>query len=156
MTLAGLLPEAHLQPSLRAADKWQAINELLDILAAAGALPPNLRERAHEALLARERQMSTGIGMGVAIPHAAVDGLGHVAAAFGRAPDGIEFQALDDAPVKLIFLFLVPKAEFQTHLKTLAAIARFLNQPGESAKLLAATSATAMRGILQQDAAAEL
>ena len=71
--------------------------------------------------------MSTGIGFGIAIPHCSSDRLDEVVAAFGRSSQGIEFDALDNAPVKFVVLFIVPKNQFQTHLRTLASIAKFLN-----------------------------
>ena len=71
--------------------------------------------------------MSTGIGFGIAIPHASSDRVNDVVAAFGRSSQGIEFDALDNAPVKFVVLFIVPKNQFQTHLRTLASIAKFLN-----------------------------
>jgi mannitol/fructose-specific phosphotransferase system IIA component (Ntr-type) len=79
------------------------------------------------ALRAREETMSTGIGFGIAIPHASSDRVTEVVAAFGRSSTGIEFESLDNAPVRFIVLFIVPKDQFQTHLRTLAAIAKFLN-----------------------------
>ena len=71
--------------------------------------------------------MSTGIGFGIAIPHASSDRIEEVVASFGRSSQGIEFDALDNAPVKFVVLFIVPKNQFQTHLRTLASIAKFLN-----------------------------
>jgi mannitol/fructose-specific phosphotransferase system IIA component (Ntr-type) len=71
--------------------------------------------------------MSTGIGFGIAIPHASSSKVGEVVAAFGRSSVGIQFDALDGEPVFFIVLFVVPKDQFQTHLRTLAAIAKFLN-----------------------------
>ena len=71
--------------------------------------------------------MSTGIGFGIAIPHASSSKVGEVVAAFGRSSAGIQFDALDGEPVFFIVLFVVPKDQFQTHLRTLAAIAKFLN-----------------------------
>ena len=75
----------------------------------------------------REQTMSTGIGFGIAIPHASSDKVEDVVAAFGRSTKGIEFDSLDGQPVFFVVLFVVPKDQFQTHLRTLAAIAKFLN-----------------------------
>ena len=89
--------------------------------------------------------MSTGIGFGIAIPHASSDSVSEVVAAFGRSSQGIEFNALDNAHVKFVVLFIVPKNQFQAHLRTLASIAKFLNdrsvrerlaQAGTSAEIL--------------------
>ena len=85
--------------------------------------------------------MSTGIGFGIAIPHASSDKVTKVVAAFGRSTKGIEFEALDNSLVKFVVLFVVPKDQFQTHLRTLAAIAKFLNDRPTRERL--ATAATA-------------
>jgi mannitol/fructose-specific phosphotransferase system IIA component (Ntr-type) len=85
--------------------------------------------------------MSTGIGFGIAIPHASSDRIEEVVAAFGRSSAGIEFDALDNAPVKFVVLFIVPKNQFQTHLRTLASIAKFLNDRSTRESLATAPSA---------------
>ena len=85
--------------------------------------------------------MSTGIGFGIAIPHASSDRVTEVVAAFGRSSSGIEFDSLDNLPVKFIVLFIVPKDQFQTHLRTLAAIAKFLNDRAVRERLAVAPGA---------------
>ena len=77
-----------------------------------------------EAFRLREESVSTGIGSGVAIPHAFSDHLNHVIAVFGRSRAGIDFEALDNAPVHFIILFIVPRKDYHMHLQTLAAIAK--------------------------------
>jgi mannitol/fructose-specific phosphotransferase system IIA component (Ntr-type) len=72
--------------------------------------------------------MSTGIGFGIGIPHASTDLIHEVVGAFGRSRQGIDFDALDNQPVKLVMLFLVPQGQFQKHLHTLADIAKLLHQ----------------------------
>jgi mannitol/fructose-specific phosphotransferase system IIA component (Ntr-type) len=91
--------------------------------------------------------MSTGIGFGIAIPHASSDRITEVVAAFGRSSKGIEFDSLDNAPVKFIVLFVVPKDQFQTHLRTLAAIAKFLNDRTTRERLAAAADSAEIHGI---------
>ena len=108
-------------------ERSDAIVELVDLLVAHGQIKPEDRDTVLGALRAREATMSTGIGFGIAIPHASSDRVSKVVAAFGRSSKGIEFDALDNAPVRFIVLFVVPKDQFQTHLRTLAAIAKFLN-----------------------------
>jgi mannitol/fructose-specific phosphotransferase system IIA component (Ntr-type) len=76
------------------------------------------------AFKAREEQVSTGIGSGVAIPHAFSDDLEQVAAVFGRSKAGIDFEAIDNSPVHFIILFIVPRKDYHLHLRTLAAIAK--------------------------------
>jgi len=65
--------------------------------------------------------------LGVAIPHAFSENLSEVVAVFGRSPEGVDFDAIDNSPVEFVVLFLVPKDEYHLHLKTLAAFAKFFN-----------------------------
>jgi mannitol/fructose-specific phosphotransferase system IIA component (Ntr-type) len=71
--------------------------------------------------------MSTGIGFGIGIPHASTDLIPEVVGALGRSSKGINFDALDNQPVNLVMLFLVPQGQFQRHLHTLASIAKLLH-----------------------------
>ena len=96
--------------------------------------------------------MSTGIGFGIAIPHASSDRVSQVVAAFGRSSQGIEFDSLDNAPVRFIVLFVVPKDQFQTHLRTLAAIAKFLNDRSVRERLGTAASAAEILSIFENTA----
>ena len=127
MTLGNLLSKDQILPEMQATERWSAIVELVDLLVANDLVKPDDRDVVLGALRAREETMSTGIGFGIAIPHASSDRVDRVVAAFGRSSTGIEFDSLDNAPVRFIVLFVVPKDQFQTHLRTLAAIAKFLN-----------------------------
>lgn len=139
MTLASLLSEDQIIPSMVATDRWQAIGEIVDRLVICGRLDASHREEAVAALRHREETMSTGVGFGIAIPHASCDAVTEVTACFGRSKEGIDFESLDGKPVHFIVLFLVPKDQFQTHLRTLAAIAKFLNDPNVRKELSDAT-----------------
>ena len=127
MDLASLLTVEQIIPQMQATERWGAIVELVDVLAAAGKVKAEDRDVVLAALRQREETMSTGIGFGIAIPHASSDRVGEVIAAFGRSMTGIEFDSLDNAPVRFIVLFVVPRDQFQVHLRTLAAIAKLLN-----------------------------
>jgi mannitol/fructose-specific phosphotransferase system IIA component (Ntr-type) len=127
MTLGNLLSLDQIIPEMQALERWSAIVELVDLLVGKGQIRGEDRDVVLGALRAREETMSTGIGFGIAIPHASSDRVEKVVAAFGRSSKGIEFDSLDNLPVKFIVLFVVPKDQFQTHLRTLAAIAKFLN-----------------------------
>jgi len=98
------------------------------------------RDSILAALRQREETMSTGIGFGIAIPHASSNCVSEVVAAFGRSSTGIEFDSLDNSPVRFIVLFVVPKDQFQVHLRTLAAIAKFLNDKAVREQLAKADS----------------
>jgi mannitol/fructose-specific phosphotransferase system IIA component (Ntr-type) len=92
----------------------------------------------------RENSMSTGIGFGIGIPHASTDLIYEVVGAFGRSSQGIQFDALDNQPVKLVMLFLVPQGQFQKHLHTLANIAKLLHKTEFRQSLEEAPDAQAM------------
>jgi len=127
MSLASLLTSEQIIPEMKATERWPAIVELIELLVGQGKIDPANRESILASLKQREETMSTGIGFGIAIPHASSEAVVEVVAAFGRSSQGIEFDALDNAPVKFVVLFIVPKNQFQTHLRTLASIAKFLN-----------------------------
>lgn len=127
MTLANLLSESQIIPEMASKERWEAIRELVDCLVDAGKIEKADREDVLHSIRQREETMSTGIGFGIAIPHASSSKVSDVVAAFGRSTAGIPFDSLDGEPVNFIVLFVVPKDQFQTHLRTLAAIAKFLN-----------------------------
>ena len=141
MTLGHLLSVNQIIPEMQATERWSAIVELVELLVRLGKIKPGDREVVLSALRAREETMSTGIGFGIAIPHASSDRVSEVVAAFGRSNSGIEFDSLDNLPVKFIVLFIVPKDQFQTHLRTLAAIAKFLNDRAVRERLALAPGA---------------
>lgn len=127
MTLANLLSADQIVPDMKAKGRWEAIAELVELLVGTGKIRAEDREQVLESIKQREQTMSTGIGFGIAIPHASSDKVADVVASFGRSTSGIEFDSLDALPVFFVVLFVVPKDQFQTHLRTLAAIAKFLN-----------------------------
>jgi mannitol/fructose-specific phosphotransferase system IIA component (Ntr-type) len=140
MSFGDLLTAEQIIPEMTATERWPAIVELIDLLLQLGKIKPPDRESILASLKQREETMSTGIGFGIAIPHCSSDRLNEVVAAFGRSSRGIEFDALDNAPVKFVVLFIVPKNQFQTHLRTLASIAKFLNDRSIRENLGKATS----------------
>jgi nitrogen PTS system EIIA component len=88
------------------------------------------QQRLLDALLERERLGTTGIGHGIAIPHARLDGLDHLVGMFVRLDHPVDFEALDEQPSDLIFLLLAPSAAEADSLKALARISRMLRDPG--------------------------
>ena len=127
MTLGHLLTSDRIVPELSAGDRWGVLEELVDILVAEGRVETVHRAAVLGALRLREETMSTGIGFGVAIPHASSEHVREVVAVFGRSGSGVDFGALDGEAVRFVVMFIVPKNQFQAHLRTLAAIAKFLN-----------------------------
>lgn len=150
MTLGNLLSAQAILPEMQATERYAAIAELVNVLVSNGKIAGENRDTVLTALRDREETMSTGIGFGIAIPHASSEHVTEVVAAFGRSSTGIEFEALDNAPVKFVVLFVVPKDQFQTHLRTLAAIAKFLNDRSIRERLAAATTAEEILAIFEK------
>lgn len=138
MKLAKLLNENHMILDLKAVEHWPSIVELVGHLVKTGQLPAAQEAEMLAAFKAREESVSTGIGSGVAIPHAFSDHLDHVVAVFGRSREGIDFEALDNAPVHFIVLFIVPRKNYHLHLQTLAAIAKMFTNSEVLRQLAAA------------------
>ena len=152
MDLGDILTKEQIITDLQAADRWQAIDELINNLVSTGKIKSENHASIAAVVKKRESSMSTGIGFGIAIPHASSDRIEEVVAAFGRSSQGIEFDALDNAPVKFVVLFIVPKNQFQTHLRTLASIAKFLNDRSVRERLGAAKSADEILAIFRESA----
>lgn len=149
MTLANLLSESQIIPEMTSKERWDAIRELVDLLVEAGKVDKSDRADVLECIRQREETMSTGIGFGIAIPHASSAKVSEVVAAFGRSTSGIPFESLDGEPVNFIVLFVVPKDQFQTHLRTLAAIAKFLNDKTVREELSKAPSSAAILQVFE-------
>jgi mannitol/fructose-specific phosphotransferase system IIA component (Ntr-type) len=152
MTLGSLLSVDQIIPEMKATERWAAIVELIDLLVQKNRVRMSDRESILAALRQREETMSTGIGFGIAIPHASSSCVNEVVAAFGRSSTGIEFDSLDNSLVRFIVLFVVPKDQFQVHLRTLAAIAKFLNDKMVREQLAKAESADEILGIFDSKA----
>ena len=150
MTLGNLLSAQAILPEMQANERYAAIAELVNVLVSNGKIAAENRDTVLTALRDREETMSTGIGFGIAIPHASSEHVTEVVAVFGRSSAGIEFEALDNAPVKFVVLFVVPNDQFQTHLRTLAAIAKFLNDRSIRERLAAATTGEEILAIFEK------
>ncbi|MEC5127366.1 PTS sugar transporter subunit IIA [Verrucomicrobiales bacterium BCK34] len=148
MMLAELLTSNRVIAEMQSNEHWPAIEELVAHLVENGDLDESLHETTLTALRLREDQRSTGIGGGIAIPHCFIKDLDEVVAVFGRSTGGIDFCALDRAPVHFVVLFLVPESQYTMHLKTLAAIAKILNSAETRSRLADATSGEELLDIL--------
>src|SRR6185369_8115846 len=120
MNLGDILSPQQIIADLKAKNRWEAIEELIDNLVATGKIKPENREQIAAVVRKRETSMSTGIGFGIGIPHASTDLIYEVIGSLGRSVGGTNFDALDNQPVNLVMLFLVPQGQFQKHLHTLA------------------------------------
>lgn len=154
MNLGDILTPEQIVSDLRAVNRWEAIDELIACLVSSGKIPAQHREAVTAAVKKRETSMSTGIGFGIGIPHASTDLIHEVTAAFGRSKRGLSFDALDNQPVHLVTLFLVPQGQFQKHLHTLAGIAKVLRKEEFLRSLEAAPDASGMHQVIREFASA--
>lgn len=152
MNLGKLLDTDHILLDMNATEHWPAIVELVDFLTERGDIPKACYDEILSALEEREAQISTGIGSGVAIPHTFSDSIQNVVAIFGRSKQGIEFEALDHAPVHFIILFVVPRKDYHLHLRTLAAIAKMFTNCEVRRRLSTATTRDEILEILDPKA----
>jgi len=118
------LKEKAVSAHLKSNKKEEVIEELIDLLVQSGEI--DTKEEIIKALLDREDLGSTGIGEGVAIPHAKSEVIREVVAAFGRSSQGVEFDSLDGEPAYLFFLLVAPTDSAGPHLRALARISRIL------------------------------
>ena len=138
--LARILARNAILPALHATDRFPAIRELCRAAAPSTHLSVDEMIAAVEA---RERLQGTGIGSGVAVPHARIETLRRPLIAFGRAPDGLAWDAPDGEPVKFVFLVLTPARQEGLQLQILAAIARTMSRDGGQ-RLTTASDAAAL------------
>ncbi len=148
MNLASLLEPNLISTPMESTFKDEAIAELVELMVRAGEVTD--REGVLEVLYERESKGSTGIGGGVAIPHARHSEVEDVLLAVGVAPDGIEFDAVDDEPVRLVFLLLgAPDKPGQT-IEVLADIGVLVQIPGVYDKLVNSSDAEAVIRIIEE------
>lgn len=144
-----LLPRA-VAPRARWQGKKQVLSEMSAMMAAALGLDARL---VHDAVLERERLGSTGVGEGVAIPHARIETLSRPVAGFARLLEPADFEAIDERPADLIFMLLAPTDSGADHLRALARAARVFRQERIRNALRQAQSAETVLAILAPDLA---
>ncbi|WP_319530544.1 PTS IIA-like nitrogen regulatory protein PtsN [uncultured Cohaesibacter sp.] len=145
MELNDLLAPEAIVPLLKASSKKQVIQELSERAADLTGLS---QSQIFDKLLQRERLGSTGVGQGVAIPHGKLPELDRIHGIFALLDKPVDYDAMDDKPVDIVFLLLAPEGAGADHLKALARIARLLRNEDTLAKLRAATDCDAIRAVL--------
>ena len=140
MRLTELFSPEDLVLDFQPVDKWDSVGQLVNHLVERGRIPSEESKTILDAVLARERSMSTGMEHGIAIPHAAVDGVENLAVALGivRSESGLNFESIDGQPTRLVVLLVIPKAQKLLHIRTLADVARVLGKDSVREQMLAA------------------
>ncbi len=145
--IAKLLPPENIVVDLDASSKKRVFEQ-------AGLLFENNqgigRSQVYDALFAREKLGSTGLGMGIAIPHGRIKGLKEAKGAFLRLAAPVQFDAPDGKPVGLLFVPLVPEAATEHHLQLLSELAQMFSDRGFREQLLTSPDAGSIRGLFEQ------
>ena len=149
MRLIDILTQDCIVPDLKGRVKREVLEEMVAELTFKFA--GLNKERLLEVILERERLGSTGIGYGVAIPHARLKGLNSVIILFGRSLSGVEFQALDERPAHLFFLIVAPEDSTTAHIKILARISRLLQDAVLRNRLMVASTQEEIYSIIAEE-----
>lgn len=145
MDLTDLIKTESIIPALKVSSKKQAIQAISEKAAELTGLD---EREIFETLLQRERLGSTGVGSGVAIPHGKLASMDRIIGVFARLDRPIDFDALDDQPVDIVFLLLAPEGAGADHLKALAKIARILRNGSIIQKIRATSDREALYSLL--------
>ncbi|MGI9175376.1 MAG: PTS sugar transporter subunit IIA [Rhodothermales bacterium] len=148
-----LLSPRTVRVGLPGTSKREVIDGLIDLLA--HRLEPSKLEQVREAVHEREQRMSTGVGKGLALPHAKTSAVDETIAAFAVTEHPVDFEAIDGRPVRLVFLLVGMGQSGSQHIKLLSRISRLMNREELRERLLKAENAQA---VLQafRDAEAQL
>jgi len=149
MKLSDLLDESVVKVGLESEDKEEAFAEMIELLVRAGRVAD--RDRAMQAILAREEMATTGIGRGVAVPHGKDASVKTLTAALGVSTTGMEYDATDGQPVYLVFMVLAEASNPGPHIQCLAEIARLLHVPGFFERLRRAKDAREVLDIIRSE-----
>jgi nitrogen PTS system EIIA component len=143
--LSPLLSDGQVHSVIRATSRKQVLCELGTRLAESVGLEGRT---VIEAVMERERLGSTGVGSGVAIPHARIDGLDHTVGAFARIEPAVDFDAVDERPCDLVFMLLAPDGQGADHLRALAKVSRAMRQAAFREALREAADAAELKALL--------
>jgi len=136
---------AQVMPRLKVSSKKQALQ---DLARRAGEITGVQERQIFDVLLERERLGTTGVGNGIAIPHGKLADVKQMFGLFARLEHSVDFEAIDEQPVDLIFLLLAPEGAGADHLKALARVSRLLRDRGICEKLRGADQAEAIYALL--------
>lgn len=150
MKLGDIIPEGGILDDLKSVSKEDVIKEMVQALVKVGRIDEATSKKVVKALMDREELGSTGIGAGVAVPHAKHDSITNLVGAFGRSKKGISFDALDGEPVHVLFLLLSSKSESGAHLEALAYISRLVRDDKYVKFLRETKDVSALRALIQE------
>ena len=150
LTLKSLISPEAVVLDLKAESNVEAIQHLVHLLAKHHLIPPEFLVEAQLSLMKREALRTTGIGKGVSIPHARVPFLQKAVGALGISKQGIDFRALDQQPVHVVFLFLSPEQDIELHMQILAMVGRLVKSTNFIEKLRMASTLEEVGKLLER------
>lgn len=149
MNIISLLDKDTINPRLDVSDKDELLDRLIDMLQS--KVDDEDLARIRKAVLERESIMSTGVGKGLAIPHGKAKGLDQSYAAFALLNKPVEYNAIDDRPVQMVFLLVGPESENSIHIKMLSRISRLMNNEDFRTKLQECRTAEEIMETFQEE-----
>ncbi len=136
MSLLDNLKKNNILVNPNAKNRWEIIGEMVDLAVKNKEISHDDAETVKNSLIEREKSMSTGIGNGVAIPHCSTSKVSSVITVMALTSKGLNFDSIDNEPVKIVILLIVPKDKLTLHIKTLANIAKMMSDAALREKLL--------------------
>jgi len=136
MELSDNLKKSNIILKPKSTSRWELIAEMIDLAVRNKEVDSCDCEDLTKSLVDREKSMSTGIGNGVAIPHCTTVKVQDIVYIMAIVPQGMDFDSIDNQPVKIVILLLVPKSKLTQHIKTLAQIAKLMSNESLRNKLL--------------------
>lgn len=149
--LIEFLQEEFILPNLEAQDKWEAIRKLTDFFILTHNVEPDRRARLYRSVVEREKTMSTAVGVGAAIPHGIVDSGPGIQGVMGICREGIDFEAPDGIPVRLIVLIVTPKDHEKQHLEVLASLSAMISNDPVRERIIASIDANDAWEIIESE-----
>ena len=134
MDICNLLDRSTIVRGLEVDDKKELINKVVDLLEP--KVSSEQLEKIRTSVFEREHIMSTGVGKQLAIPHGKCDSIDEILASFAILSESVEFDSIDDQPVKIVFLLVGPQEKSGQHIKLLSRISRLMNSSTFREKLL--------------------
>ncbi|MBM4168845.1 MAG: PTS sugar transporter subunit IIA [Ignavibacteria bacterium] len=138
MKITDILTEDMIRTNVPDKGKTEVINSLIEIVSHRDKVHD--KEKVREAIFEREKIMSTGVGNGFAIPHGKTDAVTDIVGAFATTADPIDYQSLDEQPVRIVLLLVGPETMVGQHIKLLSRISRLMNKEDFRKRLVQAES----------------
>lgn len=151
MKISDILDESVVKTNLLGKTKDEIITQMIDLVGTSKKVLD--KEKVKDAIFEREKIMSTGVGNGFAIPHGKTDAVSDIVAAFAVTAEPIDYQSLDEQPVRLVFLLVGKDSMVGPHIKLLSRISRLMNKEEFRKKLLSAASSKEVLEIFRAEEA---